>query len=88
MSTKSDQQAFKSGKYVRDELSITICSKTAAQTQQKNHNVAHGYTKSLKDTQVIRVAPGGSAKPDDTKDPKGKDIWPTGLPSEEVVHTG
>ena len=53
--------------YTRDATHITICSKNLQQAQQKTHEAAHGYTKSLKDAQLVRFWPSRVAKLDSTQ---------------------
>ncbi|KAL8773762.1 MAG: hypothetical protein Q9209_001530 [Squamulea sp. 1 TL-2023] len=79
---------WKNGKWVRDDPHLTICSKNSSQEQQKIHEAAHNYTKSMQDTTLLRVTPSGFTKADNTKDRRGKEIWPNGLPSEIIMHRG
>lgn len=53
--------------------------------QQKTQKAAHGYTKSMEDTTVLRVTP---SRYIDTKDHAETEIWPKGLPSEVIMHRG
>lgn len=55
--------------------------------QQKTHQTSHGYVEGVNDPTLREYKPSGYVKPDNTKDSDGDEIWPEGLPSEEVVHT-
>lgn len=50
------------------------------------HEAAHGYTRSMHDATLLRTAPSGFVKADNTKDRRGKEIWPGGLQAEVVMH--
>ena len=69
-----------------DDPHITVAVKNPQQAAARTHQSTHGYTQSLRDTEIIRVRPSGFIKSDDTKDRKNKSFWPRDLPVEEVVH--
>ena len=73
------------GFYRVDNPHITIATKDEKQSQEKTHEASHGYTTSLQSTVVVDVKASGYVKPDNTKDIKGKEIWPDGLVSEDVA---
>lgn len=52
------------------------------------HEASHGYTTSLQSAVVVNVEASGYVKLDNTKDLRGKEIWPAGLASEDVAHNG
>lgn len=79
---------WRNGKWVKDAPHITVCSKNPLQAQQKSHEAHHGYTKSLKDAQLVKIVPSRVTKPDNTKDKQENEIWPRGLPSEIIIHQG
>ncbi|KAL8726745.1 MAG: hypothetical protein Q9166_006540 [cf. Caloplaca sp. 2 TL-2023] len=79
---------WKNGQYVKDRPHLTVCVKNSTQDQQKTHETAQGYTKSMKDPTLTDVRPSGYPKPDNTKDHSGEEIWPDGLPSEVIEDPG
>ena len=75
----------KNGVIMKDDPHITISLKNPQQAWQKKHLTAHGYTKSMNDVQIVKAEERG-LKSDDVKDPEtGREIWPKGLPTENVV---
>ncbi|KAI4186179.1 MAG: hypothetical protein LQ346_005746 [Caloplaca aetnensis] len=75
------------GQWVKDDPHVTICAKNSTQEEMKTHEAAHGYTVSLDDPTLVRHKPSYFEKPDDTRDYRGNEIWPTGLPTEVVMHS-
>jgi len=76
------------GFYRADAPHITIAAKDENQQREKTHEASHGYTMSLLSAVVVNVKASGYVKPDSAKDARGREIWPAGLPSEEVAHNG
>lgn len=76
------------GVYRADAPHITIAVKDTMQQASRTHEASHGYTASIASTVVVDVRPSGYSKPDDTKDTRGKEIWPAGLPYEDIAHNG
>jgi hypothetical protein len=76
------------GKSRPDAPHIMIAVKDEKQRQEQRHEASHGYTNSMQSAAVTKVVPSGYSKADSTKDSKGKEVWPTGLTSEEVAHNG
>ncbi|KAI4174790.1 MAG: hypothetical protein LQ346_008188 [Caloplaca aetnensis] len=72
--------------YVGDDPHVTISCKSSHQILDGTHQTIHGYTRSLKNLEVLRAEPSDYVNPDDTIDNKGKLVWPGGLPEEEQWH--